>query len=127
MRKFFITQHAQQRYVERVHNGLNVSPNLIREMLDILKTSTDITSNLIDKNPRFLLYLLEKYGKTNFIFLRKDKMLFILNKRKGTMNLFDVLTCYFGDEKLKMFENSSMKREEIFMKIKLLKKKLKII
>ncbi len=61
--KFFITKHCQQRYIERINNGLNVDDNVLFTILDKVNAGKDITNKIYDEIPRFILYLYEKYGE----------------------------------------------------------------
>ena len=121
--KFHITQHCQTRYSERCLNGLN-TVNILKAVLTDIYSAKNITSEISNKNPRFILFLYEKYKKSGTLVFKKDKLYFIGIKRKG-VEIIDILTCYYGDDKFKMFENTTMSRDEIFFKIKSIKYKLK--
>jgi hypothetical protein len=124
--RFFITQHCQERYLERVRNNKNTSPNLMKEILRDVYESKDITNEVYDNIPRYILFLYEKYKTANIkIFKSKDKVIYIAQKRKGTESLYNVITCYFDNNHWKQFENTVLNREEIFLKIKQIKKQLK--
>lgn len=126
MYKFFITKHAQERYLERIRMSISVTDvNLLTEMLNCLKSGTDITNKVYDTAPRYILYLYEKYKELGLIIIENKNTIFICRKRKGTINLCDVVTCYNSYKHLDQFINTTMKREDIFIKIKEIKKKLK--
>jgi hypothetical protein len=123
--KFWITLHARERYTERILNGLNNSDNLIISILNQIDSGKDIINKIYDECPRYILYLYEKYHELGLKIIKSDNILFITKKRKGTNDLFDVLTCYYDDEKyLKSFKNTALSRENIFLKIKEIKRKL---
>ena len=118
--KFFITGHLKQRYIERVLNNKETN-NLCTDILKDCSASKNISSHVSNDNPRWLLYLMEKYKKRGIQILKKDDLYFIAYKREGTNDLYDVVTCYYGDETYNTFKKSSMKRSDIFLKIKQLK------
>jgi len=123
---FFITHHAGERYVERIRGGLNsTEQNLFSEMLTKLRAGKDITSKIFDDAPRYILFLYEKYKQLGLTIIQSNDTLFICRKRPGTQNLFDVITCYNDHRHLEQFKNTAMKREEIFLRIKEIKRKLK--
>jgi len=130
--KFFITQHAKERYVERIQNGLNSSNNLLLSILNDLNMAKDITDKIFRECPRYILALHEKYkSDISFRILQQEKKLFIVKKRPGTGTknsqtdgLFDVLTCYNeGINYLINFKSTVLSNEEIYLKIKAIKKK----
>lgn len=124
--KFWLTQHSKERYVERILNGLNNLDNLNVTILKQMSAGIDITNKVYDECPRYILFLYEKYKELGLTIIKSDNVLFICKKRKGTYDLYDVLTCYFDDGKfLRQFKNSALSREEIFLKIKMIKSKLK--
>jgi hypothetical protein len=124
--KFWLTQHSKERYVERILNGLNNHENLNVMILNHVSAGTDITNKVYDECPRYILYLYEKYKELGLTIVKSGNVLFITKKRKGTNNLYDVLTCYFDDGKyLRQFKNTALSREDIFLKIKMIKSKLK--
>jgi hypothetical protein len=124
--KFYVTKHAQQRYLERIHNNLNVSDNLLKDMLDILYKAKDITSKIYDNIPRYILYLYETYKTVNCKILESENVIFLCKKREGTEQLYDVITCYHKNANhLSQFENTVLSRKEIFIKIAEIKRKLK--
>lgn len=124
--KFYITKHAIERYIERIRMSINTSnTNIISEMLQCLKSGKDITNKVFDECPRYILYLYEKYNELGLSIIEQGQTIFICRKRKGTDNLYDVITCYNSYKHLDQFKNTSMKREDIFIKIKEIKKKLK--
>lgn len=123
--KFWITQHSKDRFRERILNGQNTVDNLNVHMINILRTGTNITSQVYDECPRYILYLYEKYKELGIAIIRAQNILFITKKRKGTYNLYDVLTCYYNtDNYLRQFKNTALTRDQIFMKIKEIKRKL---
>ncbi len=123
--KFFITKHCQQRYIERVNNGLNVDDNVLFTILNKVSAGKDITNKIYDEIPRFILYLYEKYGELGQTIIKSDNIIFITKKRVGTNNLFDAITCYFDNNYLSQYKNTVLSREDIFIKIKEAKKKAK--
>ena len=117
-----ITNHCKDRYVERVLGNSNSSKNIFVEMIKDLSTAKNITSTLSEKYPRFILYVKERYGKDiGFNFLQKDKTIFVLTKRKGTVKLYDVLTCYIESGTIAKFANTKLTHEQIYTKLSLLK------
>ena len=125
--KFWLTQHSKERYVERILNGLNTSNNLNITILKEISAGVDITNKVYDDCPRYILYLYEEYKELGIRIIKKDNVLFIAKKRKGTYDLYDVITCYNYDEGryLRQFKNTTLSRETIFLKIKMIKSKLK--
>jgi hypothetical protein len=124
--KFWLTQHSKERYVQRILNGLNTTENLNVMILKQISSGADITNKIYDECPRYILFLYEKYKELGITIIKKDNVLFICRKRKGTYNLYDVLTCYLEDGNyLKQFKNSALSREQIFLKIKMIKTTLK--
>lgn len=124
--KFWLTQHSKERYVERILNGLNNFENLNVTILKQISAGANITSKVYDECPRYILYLYEKYKELGITIIRTGNVLFITKKRKGTYDLYDVLTCYCDDGKyMRQFKNTSLSRDEIFLKIKVIKSKLK--
>lgn len=123
--KFFITKHAKQRYIERVNNGLHIDDNVIYTMLDKIKAGKDITTKIYDDIPRYILFLYEKYKELGQTIIKSDDIIFITKKREGANHLYDVITCYIDNNYLSQFKNTSLRREEIFIKIKEAKKKAK--
>lgn len=122
----FITQHCKSRYLERIKNHQNTSDNLLIEILNSINTAKDITNQIYDKIPRFILFLYEKYKTANMKIMKNDHILYVMQKRVGTDHLFDVVTCYYDNGNyLEQYKNTVLSREEIFMKIKLIKKQLK--
>lgn len=124
--RFFITYHAADRFIERIRGGINsTNNNLFAEMLKELSIGKDITNKIYDEVPRYILYLYEKYKQLGLTIIHSNQTLYICRKRPGTQNLFDVITCYNDHRHLEQFKNSAMKREEVFLKIKMIKKQLK--
>lgn len=119
--KFFITSHLKTRYIERVLNNNDESIDVLKKILNDCYSAKNISSQVSNDNPRWLLYLMEKYKKRGIQILKKDELYFIAYKREGTIDLFDVVTCYYGDETYNTFKQSKMKRADIFLKIKMLK------
>jgi hypothetical protein len=123
--KFWLTQHSKERYKERILNGLNPFENLNVTILKQISAGADITNKIYDDCPRYVLFLYEKYKELGIKIVRFENILFITKKRKGTDNLFDVLTCYLEDGNyLKQFKNTTLSRQDIYLKIKILKGKL---
>ena len=123
--RYNITKHCRDRYIERILGNLNNSPNIFIEMLTKLSKAKNITSNLSDNVPRFILYVKERYGADKgYTFLKSDSLIFILVKRKNTFNLYDVITCYVESDKLEQFKNTKLSKKEIYNKLHLLKSKI---
>jgi hypothetical protein len=120
--KYNITRHCLSRYIERILGGLNNSPNIFKEILNCLNSGINITSKLSETHPRFILYIKERYGNKGYTFIKKNYCIFVLTKRKNTDNLYDVLTCYNENNSLKQFENSILSKDEIYIKLKNLKR-----
>jgi hypothetical protein len=124
--KFWLTQHSRERYVERILNGLNIIDNLNVTILKKISAGVDITNKVYDECPRYILFLYEKYNQLGITIIRSENILFITKKRKGTFDLYDVLTCYYEDGNyLRQFKNTALSRDMIFLKIKMIKGKLK--
>lgn len=124
--KFWLTDHSKKRYIERINNGLNNFENLNITILKKISGGKDITNKIYDDCPRYILYLYEKYNELGITIVLADNVLFITKKRKGTYDLYDVLTCYpYTKDHLKQFKNTALSREQIFLKIKELKRNLK--
>lgn len=125
--KFWATQHAQQRYIERVKNGLNTSNNVAVEILKLISLAEDVTDKIFNQVPRYILYLHENYGNCNYKIMEKDNIIFLCKKREGTEKLFEIITCFLSSSNyLSQFKNTVLTREEIFLKIKAIKKKNKL-
>ena len=118
--KFYITQHCKDRYLERIFGGLNTSNHLLKTILDDLYNGKNITSKISENHIRFLLYTKEKYGNKGYNFIQFNNILFITTKRKGTMDLYDVLTCYDIHNCFTQFDNSIMTKSEIYHKLKMI-------
>jgi hypothetical protein len=120
-----LTQHSKERYVERILNGLNTLDNLNVTILKQISAGVDITSKVYDDCPRYILFLYEKYRELGLKIIKSGNILFITKKRKGTYDLYDVVTCYLEDGNyLRQFKNTALSREMIFIKIKEIKRKL---
>lgn len=120
--KFYITKHAQSRYLERVYNNQNVSSHLLNTILADLYSAKNITGTIAYNVPRFILYLKERYGSDKgFNILKYKNVLFIATKRKGTTDLYDVVTCYIENNTFDMFKNTTLCRDEIHMRLSNLK------
>lgn len=123
--RYYLTAHAISRYVERINNGLHNSDSEINVMLKKLYAGRDVTNKVFDECPRYMLYLYERYESLVSI-VESDGIIFICNKRKGTEALYDVITCYKKtDGFLRQWKESVMPRQEVFIKIKLIKTKIK--
>lgn len=124
--KFWLTNHSRERYVERILNGLNTIENINLHIVKHISSGKDITNKVYDECPRYILFLYEKYKELGITIMLSDNVLYICKKRKGTYNLYDVLTCYWYDDNyLKQYKNTALTREQIFLKIKEVKSKLK--
>lgn len=115
--KFFITKHCKERYIERVLGGLNSSSNILLTILRDLDKGKNITSELSTKLPRFILYLKERYGKDKgYNIIENNNTLFILIKRKGTNDLYDVITCYVDIDIYSKF-STCLTNKEIYLRL----------
>jgi len=124
--KFWLTQHSKDRFKERILDGNDLNGNLNVHILQKISGGKDITNKVYDECPRYILSLYEKYKELGITIMLSDGIIFITKKRKGTYELYDVLTCYKHDENyLKQYKNTVLSREQIFMKIKEIKMKLK--
>jgi hypothetical protein len=119
-----ITQHCKERYIERVLGGLNNSPNIFIEMIRKLNAAKNITSQLSEEVPRFILYIKERYGADRgYTFLKNDNFIYVLIKRKGTKKVYDVITCYDRTEDLEKYKKTVLTNEQLYLKLKQLKTK----
>lgn len=123
--RFHISQHCQERWIERVNAGLNKDDHTLMKILHTLNDSKDITAKVFDDAPRYILYLYEKYKSCNVTIMSGNGVIFVAKKRKGAENMYDVLTCYVEHKHLDQFRNTSLKRSEIFIRISEAKKKYK--
>lgn len=127
MKKFWVTQHARERYIERILNGMmpfDGDLNVI--MITKANQGQDITSKLYDECPRYILFLYEKYNELGLSIIKSGEVIFIVKKRKGAYFLHDIVTCYLDNGKLfKQFKETVLTREQIFLKIKEAKRTLK--
>ena len=116
--KFYITKHCKERYRERVLGNTGIVDNLVIAILKDLNSGKNITSKLSTELPRFILYLKQQYGSDKgYNIIQKDHTFFILTKRKGTEDLYDVLTCYIEFETFKKFKNTVLTNAEIHLKL----------
>lgn len=122
--KFNISKHARQRYIERILCGSNSKDNLLIEILNQLRNSQDITNKIFDETPRYILFLYEKYNCCKLTILQHKDILFICRKQEGTDNMLNIVTCYNSHNHLSQFKNSSLSREDVFLKIKIIKKEV---
>lgn len=119
--KFNITRHCRDRYIERVLANSGKCDNLFITMLSDLKTGENITSKISESLPRFVLYLKERYGKDKgYTIIKKDYTFFILTKRKGTEDLYDVITCYIEYDTFRRFSKTILSKDQIHLKLALL-------
>ena len=119
--KFNITRHCRDRYIERVLANSGKCDNLFITMLSDLKTGENITSKISENLPRFVLYLKERYGKDKgYTIIKKDYTFFILTKRKGTEDLYDVITCYIEYDTFRRFSKTILSKDQIHLKLALL-------
>lgn len=124
--RYYIGKHCIERYIERVRMGINTADkSVIGEMLETLVAGKDITQKIYDEVPRYILFLYEKYKELGLTIIESKDIIFISRKRPGTLNMYDVVTCYSAHRHLEQFKNTEMKREDIFIKIKQIKKTLK--
>lgn len=118
--RYNITTHCKERYIERILNHATEG-NLFVQILNDLKTSKNVTGEIANKVPRFILYVKERYG-TNINILENGEKVFILTKIKDTQESYSVLTCYNKNNYLDQFKKSHMSNEEVYHKLKMLKK-----
>lgn len=124
--KFWITQHCKVRYKERILNGMNTSDNLNITILKQIGAGKNITNKIYDECPRYILFLYEKYKELGLTIMLSNHVLFLAKKRRGTNDLYDVITCYhYSPEYLRQFKNTVLSREEVFFRIKEIKRKCK--
>lgn len=124
--RFWLTQHVQERYIERILNGLNTTDNLMSTIIRQVSSGQDITSKVYDECPRYILFLYEKYKELGLTIIKNKDILFITKKRKGAYSLYDVVTCYLEDgHYLSQFKNTTLSRENIYLRIKEIKRNLK--
>lgn len=116
---YFITLHCKERFAERISEFTDISV-----LLKMVYNGKDITNMVFDKYPRYILYMYEKYNTCNMKIIQCDDITFIAKKREGTDNRYDVVTCYKGNN-FDKFGNTALSRQEIFIRIKLIKSKLK--
>lgn len=120
----FITTHAKQRYRERfLDNSHNV--NILPIMLKDIHSGKDITQKIYNDVPRFILYLYEKYEELGITIIQSDDKIFLLKKKDKTIDCLYVITCIKSENYLNQFKNTSLSREDIFLKIKNIKSKLR--
>ena len=119
--KFYITKHCKERYRERILGNTGVVDNLTITILKDLNSGKNITSKLSTELPRFILYIKQQYGSDKgYNIIQKDHTFFILTKRKGTENLYDVLTCYIEFDTYKKFNNTVLTKQEVNLKLAML-------
>ena len=123
--KFWITTHCRERYIERINNGLAINNNVLFSILNSLSTGRDITNKIYDDIPRYILYLYENYGSVGQRIIKVGDIIYIVKKRPGTQDLYDVLTCFQDINSWDKYRNTILTREQIFMKIKQIKKELR--
>ncbi len=117
--KIWITNHCKERYVERVNEGR------CTDVVDILKaisSGKDITNKVLDDAPRYILYLYEKYNEFKLTIIKNNNVIFILRKKD---DVYHAITCFKDENYLSMYKNTSMSRADIYLKIRLLKSKIK--
>lgn len=120
--KFYITKHCKERYLERVCGGLSSSQNLLMTILNDINKGKNITSKLSTEVPRFFLYIKTKYGSDKgYNIIENGNIWFITTKRKGTNNLYDVLTCYIQNHDIKRKFSTVLTNKEVNLKLSMLK------
>lgn len=119
--KFYITSHCKNRYRERMLGNSNSVSNIVITILRELNESVNITSKISTEYPRYILYLKERYGNDGYNIMKNGKNIFICKKRKGTLDLYDVVTCYILNNSLDMFKNTALSNADIYIKLKLIK------
>lgn len=125
--KLYVTEHARQRYVERVCNGLNTSNNLLKLMMNNIYAAKEVSSQISNDNPRFILHIHEKFLRKGVKVFLHDNVYYIGLPGEGrSLGKTVIVTCYHeGGDRMRMFKESSMSRTEIFIRLKMVKKKLK--
>lgn len=124
--KYFITKHCKERYIQKIKNGLNSTDDILIEILKLVSAGKDITNKIFDEVPRYIIHLYEKYENANIKIYLNQNIIFILKKRIGTQDLYDVLTTYhYTDNYLEVYKHSVLSRQDIYIKISLLKKSVK--
>lgn len=108
---FEISQHCKQRYAERIDwNGAD-------RLSEMLANAKDITDEIFDKYPSYMLFLKQKYKKSNKLF-KVNNVLFIC--RMGRPNRIIAVTCYpITEFTFKKYESSKSKKEIYFELAKL--------
>jgi hypothetical protein len=117
-----ITNHCKDRYIERVNNGQQVD---IMVIIKSIISGRDITNKVLEEAPRYLLYLYEKYREFGLTIIKSGDIIYTLKKKDGTYNTYLVITCYKDVNYLSQFKNTSMSRDEIYIRIKQIKNEIK--
>lgn len=116
--RFYITQHCKDRYLERVMGCRNTSSHLLTTILKDLNVAKNITSQISTEVPRFILYLKQQYGSDKgYNIFKKDHTIFIVTKRKGTIDLYDVVTCYIDVDSISKFKHTVLTNQEIHLRL----------
>jgi hypothetical protein len=116
---YFITKHCKDRFLERIAPFSDV-----REILKIVYSGSDLTNTIFDKYPRYILYLYERYSECSIKIVQNGDVTFICKRRPDTQSTFDVMTCYRADS-FDKFGKTALPRQEIYLRIKIIKSKLK--
>ena len=116
---YFITKHCKDRFLERIGPFSDV-----KEILNIIYDGKDITNTIFDKYPRYILYLYERYKECGIKIVQNGDVTFMCKKRPGTISMFDVMTCYKAAD-FDKFGNTALPRQEIYLRIKMIKYRLK--
>lgn len=122
--KIWITEHCKDRYAERVMNGKRTDViNIVNTVIE----GKDITNKILDSVPRYILYLYEKYGEFGQKIIQNGDIIFILKRKDGTIDTFNVLTCYVDKDlnHFNQYKNTNLSRKEIYIRIIELKRKMK--
>jgi hypothetical protein len=116
---YFITKHCKERFLERIDTFKDV-----KEVLNIIYSGKDVTNTIFDKYPRYILYLYERYQSCGIKIVQSEHRTFVCKKHPGTQDKWDVVTCY-KDGDFSKFGNTQLSREEIFIRIKMIKRTIK--
>lgn len=116
---YFITKHCKERFLERIGQF-----NDVKELLSLVYSGKDTTNIIFDKYPRYILYLYERYKDCGIKIIQSGDITFMCKKRPGTLLAYDVMTCY-RDAHFDKFGNTQLSRQEIYIRIKMIKNKLK--
>ena len=105
-----------------VHNLIIAATRSGKTRKLLLETIMNVASageSMVINDPKGENYLITyPYLKDKgYNIIQKDHTFFILTKRKGTENLYDVLTCYIEFDTFRKFSNTCLTKEEIHLKL----------